>query len=241
MRNADLAVMASWQSVHPAMGLGDIQPAHPAIPEPEGLVFDEERGTVAPDPRTALHAGGMRLQSATAAITPGVRKPDCVLNRCPVPVLGEQSAGPSDELDLGALNCRLPIGKRQYVWNVCEAVHAPQNPELQRSAEPRRIWNRVYLGLTLAQLAKTGVQTSIEIQNPNLLQPETSRLLQEPDLQPIGAFPIQREALGFPIPHEMTLELTQYMPPPAIQDPLQIGLRSKVTLPSVPRLIIVSA
>jgi hypothetical protein len=221
------------------MGLERIQPVHPAIPAPEGLVFEEERQTVAPVPRTALRAGGMLLQSATSAIRPDIRKPDFPRGRCPDTVLGERSAGP-DDLNLRTLSCGLPLGKRQEDWIASRATHNPPDPELQRSTEPRRIWNRVYLGLALAQLGKTAARATTVIQNTNLLRPPNSGLLPEPDRQPVGARPVQREAMGFPIPHEMTLELARYMPPVAIHAPLQIGPRSKVTMPSMPKMSIVS-
>jgi len=228
--------MGSWQGVHPAMGLGEIQALHPAIPAPEGLVFEEERATVAPHPQTALRAGGMHLQSATSAIKPDVRKPACPLGRCPDTVLGERAAGPPDDLDIRALTCCLPLGKRQEEWTAQRATHTAPDPDPQRSTEPRRIWNRVYLGLTLAQLGKTGVRATAGIQNANPLRPASSGLLPDPDRHPVGAKPLQREALGFPIPHEMTLELARYMPPPAIHAPLQIGLRAKLTMPSLPKM-----
>jgi hypothetical protein len=232
--------MGSWQGVHPAMGLGEIQPVHPAIPVPDGLVFEEERETVAPQPGTALRAGGMRLQSATPEIRPDIRKPDLPRGGCPETVLGERSAGPPDDLDMRTLACGLPLGKRQEEWNAQQATHIPPDPELQRSTEPRRIWNRVYLGLTLAELGKSVARATAGIQNTNLLRPVSSGLLPDPDRRPVGARPVQREAMGFPIPHEMTLELARYIPPPAIHAPLQIGPRAKVSMPSLPTMSIVS-
>ena len=125
------------------MGLGEIQPVHPAIPAPDGLVFEEERETVAPQPGTGLRAGGMRLQSATPEIRPDIRKPDLPRGGCPETVLGERSAGPPDDLDMRTLACGLPLGKRQEEWNAQQATHIPPDPELQRSTEPRRIWDRM--------------------------------------------------------------------------------------------------
>ncbi len=138
------------------------------------------------------------------------------------------------------LTCGLPLGKRQEEWTARQATVTPPDPELQRSTEPRRIWNRVYLGLTLAELGKTGARATAGIQNTNLLRPVSSGLLPDPDRHPVGARPVQRDAMGFPMPHEITLELARYMPPGAIQAPLQIGPRSKVTMPSLPKMSIVS-
>lgn len=232
--------MTSWQGVHPAMGLGEIQTVHPAIPAPEGLVFEEERETVGPVPGTALRAGGMHLQSATPDIRPDIRKPDFQRGGCPETVLGERSSSFPDDLELHSLSCGLALEKHQDEWSVLRVTHTPPDPELQRSTEPRRIWNRVYLGLTLAELGKTGARATAGIQNLDRLRPVSSGLLPDPDRHPAGARPVQREATGLPMPIEMTLELAHYTPPGAIHDSLQIGPRSKVTMPAISRMSIVS-
>jgi hypothetical protein len=223
------------------MQIGVIQPARLAIPEPEGLVLEEDRETVSPTPRQALQAGGIRLQAAAPLVASDLKRPESILDDSPAQVSSEDLLVIYSILKSSPLSCGLPHGRRQDEWNVQTAPHEPPDSELQRSAEPRRIWNRVYLALTLARLGQTPAQTLVTIENCNSIRPGIAGLLPEPDRHPVGAPLIQRETAGFPVPHEMTLEVSRFVPPAAIQPCVQIGPRSKVALPSIPRLSIVSA
>lgn len=226
----------SWDNLHGAVGLGQFQDPPPEITNTPGPLVEPVREAIAPVHGGAVRAGEIQPRSATQGIAGPLFAPVSVLDSDPVILTGDAALTPAARFAIPAAKVALRTAPLARNWEVFPAAHAPHSPELQPSLEPRRIWNRVALGLPECELGKSAVRPAAPAIAVDLQQPRFSDAVPSDDRDPATGSPAALSNQGLPIERERHMEQELYNPGAAIQRARHIGPKLRVPLPTVPRV-----
>ena len=225
----------SWHSVTSAVELGHLQVPGKAVTDPPGPVLDDSQEIVVPAYKGGFLIGSMGPENARLGFAAKVQR---VLPSVEIPntvVLDDSALSPNAGAGVPSLGVSLGSARFRCTLQAQHPEGIAHIPELQPSGEPKRIWNRVSLGLLDCGLDQSGIHRVAVTLRAEQSKPEECRLVPEipdPNMRTIEGFSPE----GLPTERHTALRHTHYAPAGTLLDSRPVAPRLRVPLPSPPRM-----
>lgn len=226
---------ASWESLISAVELGHLHAPGSVVTGPSAPVPGDSQEAVVPSYKGSTFAGSMGPENATPGPLPNLQRvlPD-VENSHTIAV-DDAALCPRSGVELPFLGVILGSARFQCTLQAQHPEDVAQLSELQLSAEPKRIWNRVSLALLDCALDQPGTcPVAVRLETKHS-KPEVCKLAPEiPDPNMTMVDRLTPE--GLPAEPHTSLRHAYYPPAATLVERRPVAPRLRVPLPSPPRM-----